>query len=87
MSGPRVHGWDPELGAMVAIPEPFWVRTLRTLFRNRPACYECRIVFKTQALWEQHWLREHFEECPGDGCSGCPDCRRPSSAPPERPQP
>lgn len=55
-----VHGWDPELGPMVAIPEPFWVRGLRTWLRWRPACYSCRTTFGTREQWERHWLNEHL---------------------------
>jgi hypothetical protein len=56
----NVEGWDPELGEVVAIPEPYWVRTLRTLFRSRPACLSCKIVFPSRSFWETHWLREHY---------------------------
>jgi hypothetical protein len=56
----NIEGWDPELGPMIAIPEPFWVRTPRTLFRWRPACYGCRKTFPTRERWEQHWLTEHL---------------------------
>lgn len=52
-----VMGFDDELGPMVSIPMPLWVRTWRTWLRYRPSC--CRIVFKTEVEYEQHWLREH----------------------------
>ena len=57
---PGTEGWDEELGPMVSIPEPFWVRTWRTLYRSRPACYQCRITFPSHVSWEQHWLSEHY---------------------------
>ena len=82
----RAEGYDPEVGPLVAIPEPFWVRTLRTFFRYRPACYEHQTVFRTRAEWETHYLRAHYLiECPGDGCPGCADCRSASDVPPENP--
>jgi hypothetical protein len=56
---PTLSAYDPELGPMVAIPEPFWVRTWRTLLRWRPACYSCRETFRTREQWERHWLNEH----------------------------
>ena len=88
MSDPRTEGFDPDLGPIVSIPEPFWVRKWATLFRSRAACFECKIAFETRALYETHWLRVHYSppipECPGDGCPGCAGCRAgPDSAPPE----
>lgn len=54
-----IEGFDPELGPMVAIPEPFWERSLLTLFRWRPACYPCHQRFHTREQWERHWLTIH----------------------------
>jgi len=58
-----VEGWDPDLGEIVAVPEPFWRRSWRTLFRYKPACYECEVMFSSRALWEVHWLAEHYRPC------------------------
>jgi hypothetical protein len=48
-----IYGWEP------SIPEPFWVRSWRTLFRWRPACYECRITFKAVLDYQSHYRRLH----------------------------
>ena len=44
------------------IPIPFWVRGPLTLYRWRPACYEHRQKFKTEAEYEAHWRAEHGRE-------------------------
>lgn len=56
----HVEGWDNELGPIVAIPEPFWNTSWRTWFRSRPACYPCRVTFKTRERYEQHYLSTHY---------------------------
>lgn len=50
---------DPVYGWERAIPEPFWVRSWRALFRWRPACYECRTAFKTRGEFDEHHVRTH----------------------------
>ena len=62
-----VEGFDPELRPVVSIPEPAWVRNWRTFFRSRPACYPCRIAFRTRSLSETHWLRLHYSPPPTEG--------------------
>ena len=56
----RCSRLDPLLGWMPAIPIPFWYRGWRTLFRERPSCYECRIIFKNEAAYNVHWLDKHL---------------------------
>lgn len=63
---PETHGYDPELGPMVAIPVPFWTRPWRRLFRWSPSCFECRITFRSEVEWEVHYLSEHYGRY-GDG--------------------
>jgi hypothetical protein len=58
-------GWDPNLGPMVAIPEPFWRRSWRTRFRWMPGCYSCRLDLATLDEWERHWLSKHYESAEG----------------------
>lgn len=65
---------DPQLGWVPAIPEPFWYRTWRTWFQDRPACYRtacCRttwldgvvpMLFKTKKEYETHYVLTHLEE-------------------------
>lgn len=36
-----VSSSDPQLGWIPAIPEPFWYKSWRTLFRWKPQCVEC----------------------------------------------
>lgn len=42
-----------------AIPEPFWIKSWRTLFRWKPGCYQCRMVFKDRADFETHYMFTH----------------------------
>lgn len=63
----KTEGWDPELGPIVAIPEPFWVRSWRTLWRWKPVCLECygdKVWWGTREHWERHWLNAHWDETP-----------------------
>jgi len=53
------YQFDPQLGYVPAIPEPFWVR--HWLFWDRPGCYQCRIKFRTRAEYDTHWLNTHLE--------------------------
>lgn len=62
---------DPELGWVPAIPEPFWYRGWRTLFRYRPSCYQCKhdtffgeqpTIFATRKEWDTHYVLNHLEE-------------------------
>lgn len=56
-----VHSFDPKHPdvPMVAFPEPFWIRSWRTMFRWRPACYPCKQTFRTRAEHDEHYLRTH----------------------------
>jgi hypothetical protein len=69
---PVSYRLDYELGWVPAIPEPFWYRGWRTLFRYRPSCYQCMrygffgdeqpTVFPTRKEWEAHYALNHLEE-------------------------
>jgi hypothetical protein len=64
---PVAYTLDPQLGWVPAIPEPFWYRSWRTWFRDRPACYQCTgkeppLIFKNRAEWEAHYVLTHLEE-------------------------
>lgn len=41
-----------------AIPEPFWERSWRTFFREKPMC--CDTVFADRAAYEEHYVRMHL---------------------------
>lgn len=60
----RMSVHDPQLGYVPAIPEPFWYSSWRTLFRMRPACYQCGnpMVFKTRGDYEAHYVLNHMTE-------------------------
>jgi hypothetical protein len=53
---------DPVLGYVPSIPEPFWYSGWRTLFRYRPACYQCGspMLFKTRLEWDGHYVLTHL---------------------------
>jgi hypothetical protein len=57
-----VYTLDPEHGWVPAIPEPFWYKGWRTLFRYRPSCYQCGnpLLFKTRREWEAHYRMSHL---------------------------
>ncbi len=57
-----MYQFDPELGYVPAIPEPFWERSWRTWFRWKPYCGECRLLLKTRAEWDTHYVLNHIEE-------------------------
>jgi hypothetical protein len=59
----------PERGYEPAIPEPFWYRSWRTWFRDRPACYQCAVngeplLFKNRQEWDNHYVLTHLEFLP-----------------------
>lgn len=59
----NIYRFDESTGRWVeAVPEPFWVRSWRALFRWRAACYECRTVFKTRLLHDVHWRLVHSSD-------------------------
>lgn len=50
-----------------AIPEPYWVRRWWTLFRWKPACYECKTVFLSREQYDDHFIINHaYSEVPDD---------------------
>lgn len=64
---PVTGTWEP------AIPEPFWYRSWRTLWRWRPGCADCTglrtgkpwtakdaVLFKSRAEWQAHYRRAHL---------------------------
>lgn len=57
----------PNKGWTFAIPEPFWVRSWRTLWRNKPHCLKHELTFKNSSAYDAHWLEEHksdgYDEC------------------------
>lgn len=57
---------DPQLGLMPVIPLPYWFRRLRTLWRWRPGCLECKLIFKTEAEWQTHYVLTHIAPLPED---------------------
>jgi hypothetical protein len=59
MSGSR---FDPVLGYVPLIPEPFWVSSWRTFFRYRPHCHRCRITFKERGEWDRHYVLTHLHD-------------------------
>ena len=65
---PVAYTLDPQLGWVPAIPEPFWYRSWRTLFRYRPACYKCShgaeppLLFKNRKAWDEHYVLTHLIE-------------------------
>ena len=52
--------YDPQLGYVPAVPEPYWVR--HWLFWSRPSCYACRIKFRSRQEWENHYVLRHLQE-------------------------
>lgn len=56
----EAYEYDPELGYMPAVPEPFWYCGWRTLFRWRPSCAECRTRFKTKSYYRLHYVLNHI---------------------------
>jgi hypothetical protein len=58
----NVSTWDQTLGGYVPlVPEPFWYRGWRTLFRWRPQCVRCNIIFSTRQEWDAHYVLAHLE--------------------------
>ncbi len=59
----RCSSYDPQLGYVPAIPEPFWVYKI---FRGwRPRCHLCKITFKNRCEWERHYVLNHIEPLEG----------------------
>ena len=60
----RVSVYDPKLGYVPAIPEPFWCSSWRTWFRMRPACYRCGnpMIFRSRSEYDTHYVLNHLEE-------------------------
>lgn len=56
-----IDEFDPVLGYMPAIPEPFWVSSWRTLFRFRPECVECGQMFKSRDSYRTHYVLSHIQ--------------------------
>lgn len=58
------YKFDPELGYVPAIPEPFWYSGWRTWFRYRPACYRCGnpLLFANRPEWETHYALHHLQD-------------------------
>lgn len=50
----------------VAVPEPFWIKGWKTLFCWRPACYQCRITYRTREEYADHYIAVHAYEGSGD---------------------
>lgn len=58
---PEMYQYDPELGYVPAIPEPFWERSWRTWMRWRPYCTECRLLLKNRLEWDTHYVLNHIK--------------------------
>jgi hypothetical protein len=56
------YQYDPQLGYVPAIPEPFWVVRW---FRWKPQCYKCKTVFKNREQWNTHYVLNHLNEDEG----------------------
>lgn len=54
-----MYQFDPELGYMPAIPEPFWEKRWYWL-RYRPKCCECGASFKTRSEYTLHYALQHI---------------------------
>lgn len=59
---PEVYSFDPHLGYVPAIPEPFWYRGWRSWFQFAPACYACGnpLLLKDRRDWEAHYALNHI---------------------------
>lgn len=59
-----MQSFDKQLGYVPAIPEPFWYKSWCTLFRYKPACYQCGkpMLFKTIEEWERHYVLTHLQD-------------------------
>lgn len=59
--------FDHELRYVPAIPLPFWYRGWRSLWRWRPSCYQCKLIFKTEKEFDAHYVLHHLEGACEDG--------------------
>ena len=63
------------------------------LFGPRRKCLRCGTKFWTMDGYRGHYALKHIVDppapvkCGGDGCLGCPDCKRETSTPNERAKP
>lgn len=55
-----ISRYDPISGQQPSIPEPFWIRSWRTFWRWRPACYSCRLMLRDRYGYDQHYLSYHL---------------------------
>ena len=58
----ETYQFDPLLGYMPAIPEPFWERSWRTWLRERPVCGNCHQLFRSRRSYEIHYVLNHIQE-------------------------
>jgi len=58
--------FDPQLGYIPLIPEPFWLwrPTKYWIFNWKwlPYCHRCEITFKTRQEWDTHYVLKHLQE-------------------------
>lgn len=55
-----ISAFDSQLGWVPAIPEPFWYRGWRTLWRWRPQCVGCDVIFPDRDSWRRHYALYHI---------------------------
>lgn len=59
--------YDPQLGWVPAIPEPFWYLGWRSWFTWKPQCIECSqrldrtVLFKDRKAWDAHYVLNHIQ--------------------------
>lgn len=53
--------FDPELGYVPLIPEPFWEKR-HWWSRMRPVCIWCQARLKNRDEWKSHYVLKHLEE-------------------------
>lgn len=76
----RCASFDPQLGYMPAVPEPFWYRSWRTWFTDTPSCYRAGctrksffgevlpMFFKNRQAYDTHYILRHLEEDENSSC-------------------